>query len=151
MFMEDGKKAHEELHAKCGTPDGCQCDFCKEGKCKESDIYDDYHNLQKKVCCPVGEGEDINYECAKGTCDKCGWYEKLDFDVPRGFSLNSIGIELDENMFVTRILNSSVEKPAKENGVKVKSRCVVSLSYLSLSLSLNAPRLGGGCGWSTGD
>ena len=73
--MEDGKKAHAELHKYCGTPAGCSCDMCKDGKCKDTDIYDDYHNLQKQVCCKVNEGEDFKYECAKGTCGKCGWYE----------------------------------------------------------------------------
>ena len=87
MFMEDAKKAHEKLHEHCGTPQGCQCSMCKEGKCKDSELYDDYHNMQREVCCPVGEGEDFKYECAKGTCAECGWYEKLEFDVPRGLSL----------------------------------------------------------------
>ena len=128
MFMEDGEKAHEALHKDCGTEAGCQCDFCKDGACKKSDMYYDYHNLQKLVCCDAHDddpgSEDVKYECAKGVCGKCGWYELLDFDVPRGHSLNSIGIELDQDMYVTRVLDGPglFEKPAKEHGVKVGYR-----------------------------
>ena len=67
---------HRHLHRSCGTDQGCDCDYCASGACKDDDLYSNHNELGDRVMCKRVDGQDFKYECAKGTCTKCGWFEK---------------------------------------------------------------------------
>lgn len=69
-------RTHRHLHRLCGTDQGCDCDYCASGACKTDDLYSNHNALGDRVMCKRVDGQDFKYECAKGTCTKCGWFEK---------------------------------------------------------------------------
>ena len=76
----------EDLHSKCGTPEGCQCDLCKDGKClqvayhpfandgEDHSMRDRLDAMERLVLCSE---EDRTHKCYKGDCEACGWEMNL--------------------------------------------------------------------------
>ena len=122
IATDDAKSSHLELHRLCGSPAGCSYSFCTEGKCKTSKVFDSYHDLNRaRLCC--GEDGEVaeRRECVKLLCDECGLKEMVEVGCVK--SKNGVGVEVDDDMFVTKVNDWSA---AAHAGVAVGWRVVAA-------------------------
>lgn len=79
---EGGGGGGDNLHGKCGTGEGCQCELCNEGKCREFRYNPFYHFDHDRTMRERSDGfEDIilcpqdqrSSQCYKGECGDCGF------------------------------------------------------------------------------
>jgi hypothetical protein len=113
LAVEDARAAYAQLHLRCGEDGGgCGCDYCKDGACKKDDAFESYHALSSKRLCCGEDGKPLEKrECVKGLCNDCGFKEAVEVECVR--SAKGVGVVVDGDMYVTRVVPSSAAAKAK--------------------------------------
>ena len=98
------------------------------GACKDSKLYSSYHAMQDLVLCPPSPGKEINYECVRGLCDSCGFFEWTN-GTSDAASFATYGITFES------VRGSTARKFAKFAKVMENPCEVISTSWVSWAFS----------------